>query len=164
MNMSDQDLNLLSAIQMAMEAEQKASAFYADAAQKTANPLGRKLFEQLAEFERYHYDKLLDLEKSLRDEGTFIEYEAKELTLSAPSETASKEVGKETDKMTAIEVIKFGIDVEREAESKYTALAEQTADPAGQSMFKQLASEEHTHYLILSDAYYSVSNRGVWEW
>jgi len=162
--MTDQDLNLLSAIQMAMEAEQKASAFYADAAQKTANPLGRKLFDQLAEFERYHYDKLLDLEKSLRDEGSFIEYEGRELTLSAPSEVATVEARKEADKMTAAEVIKFAMDIERGAEERYTALAEQTADPAGQSMFKQLASEEHAHYLIVSDAYFSVSNRGVWEW
>jgi rubrerythrin len=162
--MTDQNLDLLSAIQVALEAEQKAAAFYADAAQKTANPLGRKLFDQLAEFERYHYEKLLDLEKSLRDEGAFIEYEGRELALPAPSEVTSKEAGKEADKMTAAEVIRFAIDTERQAEERYTALAEQTVDPAGQAMFKQLASEEHSHYLILSDAYFSVSNRGVWEW
>jgi rubrerythrin len=44
--MTNQDLNLLDAIQMAMEAEQKAAAFYTDAAQKAANPVGRELSNQ----------------------------------------------------------------------------------------------------------------------
>jgi rubrerythrin len=44
--MTNLDLNLLDAIRTAMEAEQKAAAFYANAAQKTANPLGQELFSQ----------------------------------------------------------------------------------------------------------------------
>jgi rubrerythrin len=79
--MTNQDLNLLDALEIAMEAEQKAAAFYADAAQKAANSLGQELFSQLVDFERYHHAKLADLEKSLRDEDAFIEYEGRELTL-----------------------------------------------------------------------------------
>ena len=119
--MSNQNLSLLDAIQMAMEAEQKAAAFYADAAQRAANPLGRELFDQLAGFERYHHAKLADLEKSLRSEGTF-EYEGKELTLSVPGEVDSKEA----NKMSVLEIITLAINAEREAEKRYTALAEQT--------------------------------------
>ena len=158
--MTNQDLNLLEAIQMAMEAEQKAAAFYADAAQKTANPVGRELFSQLAEFERYHHVKLANLEGSLRDKGAFIEYEGKELTLSAPSEVESKEA----NRMSVIEIITLAINAERDAEKRYTTLAEQTTDPVGQTMFKRLATEEHTHYRILSDEYYHLNNHGVWVW
>jgi rubrerythrin len=158
--MTNLDLNLLDAIQMAMEAEQKAAAFYADAAQKTANPLGRGLFDQLAEFERYHYAKLADLEKSMRDEGAFIEYEGRELTLSVPSEVDNKEA----NKMSVMEIITLAINAERDAEKRYTTLAEQTTDPDGQAMFKKLAKEEHTHYRILSDEYYNLNNHGVWVW
>jgi len=158
--MTNMDLNLLDAIQMAMEAEQKAAAFYTDAAQKTANPLGQELFDQLAEFERYHYSKLASLEKSLREEGAFVEYEGKELTLSVPSEVDSKEA----NKMSVLEIITLAINAERDAEKRYTALAEQTTDPDGQAMFKRLAVEEHTHYRILSDEYYNLNNHGVWVW
>jgi len=158
--MSNQNLSLLDAIQMAMEAEQKAAAFYADAAQRAANPLGRKLFDQLAGFERYHYAKLADLEKSLRSEGTFIEYEGKELTLSVPGEVDSKEA----NKMSVLEIITLAINAEREAEKRYTALAEQTNDPAGQAMFKRLSQEEYTHFRILNDEYYNLNNQGKWVW
>lgn len=158
--MTNLDLNLLDAIRIAMEAEQKAAAFYADAAQKTANPLGRELFSQLAEFERYHYAKLTDLEKSLHDDGSFIEYAGKELTLSVPGEVDSKEA----NRMSVIEIITLAINAEREAKERYTTLAEQTHDPSGQSMFKRLAEEENTHYRILSDEYYNLNNQGVWVW
>lgn len=159
--MNDQDLNLLDAIQIAMEAEQKAAAFYADAAQETANPLGRRLLEQLAEFERHHYNKLAALEESLRDEGAFIGYEGKELSFPAPGEVEDIE---EANKKSAMGIITTALDVEQEAEKRYAALAEQTSDPAGRSMFKRLAEEEHTHYRILRDAYWSLNNRGVWTW
>jgi len=158
--MINQALNLLDAIQMAMETEQKAATFYADAAQEAANPLGRELFDQLAEFERYHYSKLAGLEKSLRDEGAFIEYEGRELTLSVPSEVDNKEA----NKMSVMGIITLAINAERDAEKRYTALAEQTSDPDGQAMFKRLAEEEHTHYRILSDEYYNLNNHGVWVW
>jgi rubrerythrin len=157
--MTGQDLDLLDAIQIAMEAEQKAAALYADAAEKTRNPLGRRLFEQLAEFERHHYDKLVDLEKSLRGKGAFAGYEGRELSMQVPGEVGSIN---EAEKMSAMAIITMAIDIEREAENRYSGLAEQTTDPTVESMFKQLAEEEHSHYLILSDAYWSLNNRGVW--
>ncbi len=158
--MSNPDLTLLDAIQMAMEAEQKAAAFYDNAAQKVDSPLGQELFEQLADFERYHYAKLDDLARSLREEGTFIDYEGKELSVSVPAEVE----GKEVNKMSVLEIIALAIDTEQAAQDRYTALAEQTTDPAGQEMFKRLAQEEHTHYRILNDEYYHLNNDGLWVW
>lgn len=158
--MNHHNLNLLDALQIAMQAEQKAAALYADAAQETSNPLGQRLFEQLADFERHHYNKLSSLAESLRDGGAFIEYEGKDMQYPVPGEVKSIEAA---GKMSAMAVITMAIDVEREAEQRYTTLAQQTTDPAGQSMFQRLAEEEHTHYLILSDAYWNLNNRGTWE-
>jgi rubrerythrin len=159
--MSQQDLSLLDALRIAMEAEQKAAAFYADAIQKTTNPMGQRLFQQLAEFERYHYQKLAALEKSLRDKGAFIKYEGRDLTLPAPGEIQS---AKEAGKMSVMSIITLAIDLEREAENRYAALAEQTADREGHAMFRKLAEEEHFHYRILGDVYWNLNNRGVWDW
>ncbi len=159
--MAEQELNLLDAIQIAKEAEQKAAAYYADAAGKTSS-IAKGLFDQLAEFEHYHYEKLSSLEKSLRDEGAFIEYEGRELTF--PTRGEIENPIEEPEKMSLMEVVSLGIDIEREAEKRYTALAEQTADPAGRSMFERLAEEEHAHYRILRSVYWSLNNRGVWEW
>ena len=159
--MTSRDLDLLDAIQMAKEIELKAAALYADASQKTFNPLGRGLFEELARFERHHYDKLVELEKSLRGEGAFAGYEGRELAMDVPGEVGSI---KEVERMSAMEIITMSRDIEREAEKRYIALAEQSTDPTVASMFKQLAEEEHSHYRILSDAYWSLSNHGVWVW
>ncbi len=155
-----QDLNLLDAIKIAMEAERKAATFYSDAAKKT-NSVGRGLLNQLAEFERHHYDILAELQESLRDRGAFIEYEGKELMIPAPSEVQTTE---EPDKMSMMEVITLALNIEREARGRYEALAEQTSDPSGKAMFERLAEEEQTHYVILSNAYWSLNDRGVWKW
>ncbi len=159
--MTGQDLDLLDAIQLAMEAERKATAFYADAAQKATHPIGRGLFDQLAGFEREHYDKLVELEKSLRAKGAFAEYGDRELVVEM-----SGEVGKiqNAEKMTAMAIITMAIDIERSAKNRYLALAEQASDPAVVAMFKQLADEEQFHYVTLSDAYWSLNNHGVWVW
>jgi rubrerythrin len=157
--MKDNDLNLLDAIRIAMEAEQKAAGFYADAAQETANPLAQELFEQLVEFERHHYRILADLEKSLRDEGAFIEYEGKELHVPALGEADGLE---EIHRASVMGIISAALDVEREAEKRYAALAKRSTDPAGRAMFERLSEEEHTHYRILNDAFWSLNDHGVW--
>jgi rubrerythrin len=155
-----QDLNLLDAIKIAMEAERKAAAFYADAAKKTSS-VGRGLLNQLAELEQHHYDILAELEESLRDQGAFIEYEGKELLVLTPSEAQTAE---EPDKMSMMGVITLALDIEREARRRYETLAEKTSDPSGKAMFERLAKEEQKHYVILSDAYWSLNDHGVWVW
>ena len=159
--MNNQDLNFLDAIRMAMEAEQKAAAFYDETAQKTANPLGRRLFEQLAGFEHYHYTKLAALEESLCKDGACIMYEGKELSFPAPDEV---EKIKEADKMSVMGIITMAMEIKSKAKERYAALAEQTTDSDGQAMFDRLAEEEHTNHRILSAAYWSLNNRGVWAW
>jgi rubrerythrin len=157
--MDDQDLSFLDAIRMAIEAEQNAAAFYTNAAQKTNNPLARRLLGQLAEFEDYHRTKLVDLEKSLCENGACILYEGKRLLFQVPDEVKKL---KEADRMSAMEVITVAIDIKQKAEERYTAMAEQTTDPDGQAMFTRLAEEERSNRRILDKAYWSLSNRGVW--
>jgi len=159
--MTHQDLNLADAIQIAMEAEQKAAALYGDAAQKTNNPLGQKLFKRLAEFERHHYEKLLALQESLREQGAFIEYEGEELSLPAPGEVESIP---EPHKMSMMKIVTMAQEVERKAEERYVALAGQTTDPTGQAMFKRLAEEEQAHFRLLRDVYWNLNDHGTWSW
>jgi rubrerythrin len=157
--MNNQDLNFLDAIRMATKAEEKAAAFYDEAAHKTTNPLGRKLFEQLAEFERHHHSKLVALEKSLCDGGACIIYEGKDLSFPVPEEI---EGIKEAEKRSAMGIITMAMNIKRKAEERYIALAEQTTDPDGQAMFRRLAEEEDANHRILNDAYWSLNNQGVW--
>ena len=159
--MTAQDLDLLDAIQLATEAERKAAALYADAAEKTANPLGQGLFDQLAGFEREHYDELVELEKSLRGQGAITRYEDRELAVEMRGEVGNIP---NAEKMSAMGIITMAIEIERSAKKRYLALAGQATDPAVVAMFQQLAEEEQFHYVTLNDAYWSLNNHGVWVW
>ena len=44
----------------AMNAEEEARKFYADAANKASSEAGKRLFTELADFEQGHYDRLRD--------------------------------------------------------------------------------------------------------
>jgi rubrerythrin len=154
------DLTILDALQIAKAAEQRTADLYAEAAGQTPNPLARALFSELADFERHHYNRLVSLEKSLRAENGFITYEGR--TLDLPT-SGGVEAIDEPDEKSAMAVVTMAIDVERKAEERYKRLAEQTSNPDGRAMFERLAAEEHDHYLLLSEAYWSLNDRGVWQ-
>ena len=152
--------NLLDAIRIVKENERLAVESYANAA-KRINPLGKKLFEQLSEFEKYHYDRLTALEKSLEESGQFINYQGKELILPPRLEIKFAE---EPDHKSLMEIISEARKLERKAEKAYADLAAQLEDPQGHEMFVRLSEEEHKHFEILSEAFWSLNQTGVWKY
>jgi rubrerythrin len=157
----NKDVALLDAIKIAMEAEKKAAAAYGDAAEQTNNPLGKRLFIKLAEFENYHYQKLSDLLASLVDEGTFIAYVFQASSIPAPGEV---DAIPEANKMSMMKIVTMAQGIEQKAEQRYADLAAQTADPNGKAMFEQLAREEAAHYRLLRDVYWNLNDQGTWAW
>jgi len=152
--------NLLDAIRIVKENERLAMESYANAAKKI-NSLGKKLFEQLSEFEKYHYERLTALEKSLEESGQFINYKGKELILPPKLEIKFAE---EPDHKSLMEIISEARKLERKAEKAYSNLAAQFEDPQGHEMFVKLSEEEHKHYQILSEAFWSLNQTGVWKY
>jgi rubrerythrin len=141
---------------MAQEAEQTAARTYSTAAHEATNPLVRRLFQQLAEFEDLHYAKLVELEESLRAKGKFLPYDDEpRLAEFTPGEIV--EIGT-AQKTSASKVLKLAMEAETKAEARYQALAERTADPDGRRMFASFAKEEHSHFEVLRRAYYEVAN------
>lgn len=153
--------NLLDAVHVVKENERIASENYSSASQKIHNPMGKKLFEQLSEFEQHHLVQLTALEKKLEDEGNFIHYEGMEFPLPPTFEIRAAE---EPDRKSVMAIITGAIELEQQAEKAYADLAAQIGDAQGHKMFLKLAKEEHNHYLILSEAYWSLNNFGVWKW
>jgi rubrerythrin len=133
---------------------------YANAAKKI-NSLGKKLFEQLSEFEKYHYERITALEKSLEESGQFINYKGKELILPPKLEIKFAE---EPDNKSLMEIISEARKLERKAEKAYSNLAAQLEDPQGHEMFVRLSEEEHKHFEILSEAFWSLNQTGVWKY
>lgn len=152
--------NLLDAIRVVKENERIASERYADAA-KMLEQVGKELFMQLSEFEKFHYEQITALEKSLVEKGDFINYEGKEFPLPPIFEIKAPE---EPNKKSTMQIISEAMKLEEQAERAYANLALQISDPQGHEMFKRLFKEEHYHYRILSEAYMSLNSSGLWMW
>jgi len=170
-----QKLGLEEALDIAMEAELKAAAFYAQAAVEVQNPQGRDLLSRLAAFEQHHYEQLAKLVQSLQTNGQFIEYETRTVSDFQPSggppqQPASVASGGEAagigvgDLENVAGILSKAIENEKRAGERYRALLEGTADSVGQDMFRRLAHEELVHQRILEDEFFSLSNQGTWGW
>jgi rubrerythrin len=153
--------NLLDAIRVVTENERLASTSYAEAAQKINNRMGKELFTQLSKFEEYHLKKLIALEKSLINKGFFITYEGKAFPLPPKFEIKAAQ---EPDKKSVMMIITEAMVLEKQAEKAYADLAAQLSIPEARRMFLRLSEEEHNHYRILLEAYWSLNDRGVWKW
>ena len=165
--MSEGNLTLTDAVQLALEAEQKAVTLYKDAAIKGANMAIERLFNLLADFEQHHVTKLTELAASLEKKGKFIVYEGYQTPIPAQSEI--KISGRaaevlEASKVSLMDILTMAQDIEKAAGKKYAALAEQTSDKDGKAMFLRLAKEERSHLNILTEVYWNLNDRGVWAW
>jgi rubrerythrin len=152
---------LLDAVRVVKENERLAAQRYAEAAQAINNSLGKKLFIELSEFEKYHLHQITALEKSLIDSGEFISYTGKAFPLPPKFEITAAE---EPDRKSVMKIISEAIELEKNAEKAYAELAGQISNPTGHRMFMRLSEEEHNHYRILNEAYWVLNDLGIWKW
>jgi rubrerythrin len=154
--------NLLDAIRVVKENERIASQSYANAAKTIRHSMGKELFTQLSKFESHHLRQLIILEKSLMETGEYINYKGKAFPLPPKFEIKAAE---EPNQKSVMKIISDAIELEKEAEKAYANLAAQLTDyPEGRRMFLRLSEEEHNHYRILTEAYWSLNDLGVWKW
>ncbi len=153
--------NLLDAIRIVKQNEKVATERYAEAAKTIRHPMGRELFTQLSKFEQYHYEQVSALEKSLMESGDYINYEGKEFPLPPSFEIKAAQ---DPNRKSIMMIISEAIDLEKTAEKSYADLASQVTDPQGHQMFTRLSEEEHNHYRILNEAYWTLNELGVWKW
>jgi rubrerythrin len=152
--------DLADSIRIAKENEKIAADFYSKAGKTSGNPMVKKLFDQLTEFEQIHYEKLSSLERSLLEKGAFITYEGTDFGVPPDLVIRMPEL---PDQPSVMKIITEAINLETIAENAYNALADLTRDPQGHDMFLKLAEEEHNHYRILKDVYWTLSNLGEWK-
>ena len=153
--------SLLDSIRAVKENERIASESYLVASGEINNPIGKQIFLELSNFEKYHFEKLSNLEKSIEESGQYIDYEGREFLLPPIFEIKASEDPKNKSVIT---IISQAIELEKQAEKVYTNMASRISDPLGHSMFSRLAEEEHQHYKILREAYWTVTNLGTWKW
>ena len=152
--------NPLTAICIVKENIWRAAESYAIAAIKN-NVLGRNLFKQLSEFEKYHYDRFSALVNSLQKKYHFINFEGTEFVLPSFLE---RNIVKEPAHKSLMQIISDAMEVERQTKKVLAEIGTQITGSQGQRLFIELSEEEHKYYNGLSEAFSSLNQSGVWEW
>lgn len=156
----------LSALKVALTNEMREREFYLKNAERTKNLLGRSMFQQIADEELEHFEKLKELHEKWQAEGRWPE--------TIPVEvkgTRVKDVLKETlqkiDQVLQtdddeLKAIRKAMDFEAKGVSYYRDLGEKATDRKAKGFFDLLASIEHQHYLSLKETEKYLTDPSSW--
>ncbi|PNX51582.1 MAG: hypothetical protein BV456_02620 [Thermoplasmata archaeon M8B2D] len=156
--MSDLDNLLIEA----MKSELEANKFYKDASIKAQSQAGKKLFNELAEFEQNHYEHVKNIIESRTNN---MKIQTPEVTTQDISIKPEIKGEIESNKDEIITVLNMAIDAEIKAQERYRRIANLFDDEESKKIFFNLSQDERNHQRILEDEIYQLSNKGtiIWE-
>ena len=146
------------ALEMTLALERRGYNFYRNASKKTKDPTGRRMFEDLAEEESEHMDRLQQEYRTLLEEHRWLRREPARLPVSRKiadeifpeRELLSVDVG---DTMTHMEALGLAIDIEKKSHRFFNNFAKELDDPRGRKIFREFAREERSHLEGLRNEY-----------
>ena len=156
----------LNALQVALDNEAREREFYLGNAQRTRNHLGKAMFQQIADEELEHYERLKELHEiwekkekwpetvPLRVRNTIVKDVLKDMV-----KRADKMPEKDDDDLKAIQT---AIDFEAKGASHYAKIRDEVTDPKEKEFFGLLSKIEHEHYLSLKDTEEYLTNPASW--
>ena len=152
--MSDSDATLV-ALQMAIQTEIGGHSFYRKFADQSEDPNTQAMFERLARDEIAHLEFLHNTKAMLEASGRWSEYKGMDLepvkgAAIFSRERAAQNIVAYTSDLSALRVAYL---IEKDAVGFYTHAAEQTDDPNGKGMFRDLAKMEQGHLTLLEGEY-----------
>ena len=146
----------LDALAIALNNEMREREFYLKHAQRTKNPVGKAMFQQIGDEELEHYERLKRLHAEWDKAGKWPE----SLPLVV-SNTVIKDVltgvlkkvdtSAESD-ANDLEAVRTAIDFEEKGTQFYQGLRDRATDPKEKAFFDLLSKIEREHYLSLKEA------------
>ena len=145
----------LNALQVALNNEMREHEFYLKNAERTKNPVGKVMFQQIAGEELEHYERLKQLHENwekekkwpetvpLKVKDTVVRNILKDAVKSAP-----KAAKGDADDLKAIQI---ATEFEGKGAAYYAKLRDEVIDPKEKAFFNLLANIEHEHYVSLKD-------------
>jgi rubrerythrin len=149
-----------SPLEYAIQLERDGQAFYGDAAAKTRNPLGKKMFESLAADERRHEAVLraVAAEQGVSLEGAMPKERI--VTLFAELGAAIRaQLGAEPDDNAVLEE---ALGMERASVELYAGQAGKAGGSEEKALYERLAAEERQHVEILQSTLAYLNDTGHW--
>lgn len=145
----------LDALDVALENEMKEREFYLTNAKRTSNPLGKEMFQQIADDELEHYERLKELHVQWEKEEQWPET----LPLKVRGTTVrnvldrvikgreSMPPGDEDD----LKALRVAIEFEAKGVEFYARLRDLVSDPREKKFFELLSGIEQEHYTSLKE-------------
>lgn len=151
-------------VEMAMKMEQEAIDFYRKCAEKTSNPVGKKMFLSIAEDEQYHKECAIQVSRG----GEFKPSDATPLEdmkeiFEQHKETMLQRVASTADEISALET---AMAMEKEAIDFYRKALASASSPTEKAFFECLIKDEEEHFAIFQNTYsylYDTGNWFMWE-
>jgi len=151
---------MTNSIQIAVRMETDAIKFYTEAANKTLNPVGKKMFLTITEDEKRHLDILnkilIGLDIHMSDISPM--QNIKTVFESMKNEMMQR-VTATSDEM---EAFKIAIQMEKEGIEFYKKLLSETNNDKEKELFNKLIFEEQQHHDIFANTYSYLSDTGNW--
>ncbi len=150
----------MNTVELAVKMETDAITFYTEAAGKTKNPVGKKMFLTVAEDEKRHLEMVNRIIK-----GLDISYKeaspmknVKTVFESLKNELMKKVVATSDE----LESFKIAMNMETEGIEFYKKAAGSVKTEKERELFHKLIKEEEQHYSIFSNTHFHLSNTGSW--
>jgi rubrerythrin len=156
----------LNALEVALNNEKNEREFYLSHARRTRNPVGKVMFNQIADDELEHYQRLNELHEKWEKNKTWPEtvpLTVKQNNVKTLLQNLIQKAGAmpeaDTDDLNAIDVAtKF----EAKGAELYAELSTASSEPREKAFFKLLSDMEREHYLSLKDAEEYIKDPASW--
>jgi len=155
----------LDALEIALKNEMNEHHFYLKNAERTANPVGKAMFTQIAAEELEHHERLKQLADSWRKDKKWPETlplkvndTAVRSVFGRAAQGGEKTAGDDDD----LKAVRTAIAFEAKGAQFYAGLRDQSADPREKAFFGLLADIEHEHFVSLRDTEEFFIDPGAW--
>lgn len=156
----------LNALDVALNNEMREHEFYLKNAERTKNPVGKAMFQQIAADELEHYERLKQLHENWAKDKKWPDTVPLKV-----KETIVKDVLKDVIKKAAnapagdaddLKALEEAIDFEGQGATYYARLRDNVTDPKEKAFFELLANIEHEHYVSLKDTEEYMKDPASW--
>ncbi len=153
-------MNGMNIAELAIKTETDAIDFYGKAAQKTDNPVGKKMFLSIIEDEKRHLETLKHIFSGMGIEppGASPMKRIKTVFEENRHQMLSR-VAATTDEIQAVEM---AMGMEKESVDFYEKAARQAENAREKAIFDRLVKEEEEHYAIFSNTRQFLVDSGNW--
>jgi rubrerythrin len=155
----------LNALEIALKNEMNEHHFYLKNAGRTANPVGRAMFAQIASEELEHYERLKQLADNWKKDRKWPEtlpLRVKDTAVRSVFGKAARGGEKTAGDADDLAAVRKAIEFEAKGAQLYAGLRDQSADPKEKAFFGLLADIEHEHFASLKDTEEFFVDPGAW--